>query len=225
MRKRTTERDLAAQAGRRTYFTGKPCKAGHVADRFVSNYGCVTCQAARQDQEYQKAYKAKNKDRIAENFKRYYASKGPEIRAYNRERYRKNFDKISAYHKQRYPELRVQKSEYLKDWYARNRGRIEAYREAHYRENRHLYIARARARQAAVIDRTPAWADLDHIRDIYELARIANECTGFCFHVDHIVPVSGERVSGLHVPANLNVILAEHNLLKRNKFDLEGAAS
>ena len=38
---------IAKAAGRARYFTGKPCKHGHVAERFVSNGGCITCYKMR----------------------------------------------------------------------------------------------------------------------------------------------------------------------------------
>jgi hypothetical protein len=43
-RSRGKERDRAVFEGRRTYFTGKPCKHGHVADRLVRNSECVVCK-------------------------------------------------------------------------------------------------------------------------------------------------------------------------------------
>lgn len=43
---------------------------------------------------------------------------------------------------------------------------------------------------------------------------------GFNFHVDHIIPINGENVSGLHVPWNLQIVTAEYNLTKRNSTPL-----
>ncbi len=42
-RHKSTEREVAKANGHQTYFTGKPCKRGHIANRFVSTYTCVEC--------------------------------------------------------------------------------------------------------------------------------------------------------------------------------------
>ena len=59
--------------------------------------------------------------------------------------------------------------------------------------------------------RTPKWADNAKIKDIY-----LNCPTGY--HVDHIIPLQGELVSGLHVEYNLQYLPAKDNLSKSNKF-------
>lgn len=71
--------------------------------------------------------------------------------------------------------------------------------------------ARSRARELAKIQRTPSWANLDDIRQFY-----INCPDGY--HVDHIIPLRGEYVSGLHVLDNLQYLPATENLRKRNKF-------
>jgi len=45
-----------------------------------------------------------------------------------------------------------------------------------------------------------------------------DKMTGEKYHVDHIVPLQGENVSGLHVPWNLQVIPSDLNLRKSNNF-------
>ena len=68
-----------------------------------------------------------------------------------------------------------------------------------------------RTRKALKLSRVPSWADLDKIKDIYD------KCPKG-YHVDHIVPLQGTLVSGLHVEYNLQYLPAKENLVKGNKF-------
>lgn len=68
--------------------------------------------------------------------------------------------------------------------------------------------------------RTPAWANQEAIRAIYDLAHRLTDETGVPHHVDHEIPLQGELVSGLHVENNLRVIPATENIRKRNKFEV-----
>lgn len=79
----------------------------------------------------------------------------------------------------------------------------------------------ANKRRAAKIQRTPAWADLDAMRDMYDRAHALTEETGAEYHVDHIYPLQGKLVSGLHVHNNLQILTASENSKKRNHFEVE----
>lgn len=75
-------------------------------------------------------------------------------------------------------------------------------------------------RKAALLARTPVWADRDAIMAIYaECERLTYE-TGFAYNVDHVVPLQGELVSGLHVENNLQILLAIQNAIKGNRFEV-----
>jgi hypothetical protein len=89
-------------------------------------------------------------------------------------------------------------------------------------KNPHKQLAYNGKRRAAKLLRTPNWLtadDLFIIEEVYHLAKLRTELTGIPHHVDHILPLQGKIVSGLHVPANLQVIPAKINLQKSNKHE------
>jgi hypothetical protein len=68
-------------------------------------------------------------------------------------------------------------------------------------------------RRSAKKHRTPAWANLDAIKTIY-----ANCPEGY--HVDHVIPLQGRLVSGLHIESNLQYLPASENAKKFNKYQI-----
>lgn len=78
------------------------------------------------------------------------------------------------------------------------------------------------ARKAKLQNAMPKWlteSDLLHIKCKYQVASMLSKNTGEQWHVDHIIPINGKFVSGLHVPSNLRVITAKENYLKQNKYE------
>ena len=73
--------------------------------------------------------------------------------------------------------------------------------------------AKANLEKARKLQRCPAWADIAAIAQLYE-----NCPKGY--HVDHIIPLNGKNVSGLHVLENLQYLPAKENMSKSNKFIL-----
>lgn len=82
------------------------------------------------------------------------------------------------------------------------------------RENPAKRNALTAKRRAAKLQRTPPWADLKAIEAIYTRAQLLGE------HVDHVIPLQGAYVSGLHVAENLQCLPASENSRKSNKFDV-----
>lgn len=75
--------------------------------------------------------------------------------------------------------------------------------------------------RASQLQRTPKWlseSQLTEIKDFYKKAVQMGKQTGIKYHVDHIVPLQGTNVSGLHVPWNLQILTALENCTKKNTF-------
>jgi len=87
-------------------------------------------------------------------------------------------------------------------------------------DNRTHLTAKQNARRAAQMQAMPQWLSPIHraqIQEEYDVAKAVTVQTGIEHHVDHIVPLQGKTVCGLHVPWNLQVITARENLSKKNK--------
>lgn len=107
-------------------------------------------------------------------------------------------------------------------YYHRNGGKNRARQLELQKLNPERYAANAAKYRAIKLQRTPAWlnkADLMAMRQFYVLAAQKTKASGFSWHVDHIVPLQGASVSGLHVPSNLQVIPAAQNIAKHNRFE------
>ncbi len=123
---------------------------------------------------------------------------------------------ILAYKQKHREKIRKQGLEY---YYANTEAfkvRKKLWRES-YPEKHNAIEARRRANK---LQATPPWLSSEHHAEMalcYEEAFALKLYTGQEYHVDHVVPLQGKNVCGLHVPWNLQVILARDNLSKGNK--------
>ena len=173
------------------YFTGIPCKHGHIALRKTKGT-CVACMKIEwsNPSETRKAYITKyNKSETGKaNKRRYYEA--------NRE------DVIAR---------ALARPEEAKQRYRRN------YKKNDPDRFRELMGLRQRRRKQA----TPKWLTAEHKMEIrlkYRLAVALSRATGIKYVVDHIIPMFGKTVCGLHVPWNLDVITNTENCRKSNKL-------
>ena len=95
------------------------------------------------------------------------------------------------------------------------------YLKAYYQNNKETIIGNVNKRRTKATYATPVWADKAKMRMIYRIASNLNNLHGYIkYHVDHVVPLQGKTVSGLHVHNNLRILLADENRRKKNKWKL-----
>lgn len=98
-----------------------------------------------------------------------------------------------------------------KAWYEANPEKHNARSKAWKEANPTKVNALRAKRRAKKLQRTPSWANLDAIKYVYDACPPG-------YHVDHIIPLQGQLVSGLHVAENLQHLPALENCSKNNKF-------
>ena len=173
------------------YFTGEPCKHGHVAPRKTKG-ACVEClkvewkEAAETRVDYFRSYNRSAAGRAAKE--RYYAANKEHVIAKAR------------------ATPNALKNAYRKAWATKNQLYVLASNK----------VRRRKHRQA-----TPPWLSYtqkSEIRALYRAAITASQLTGERYVVDHIWPLRSDFVCGLHVPWNLRIITQKQNLTKSNQL-------
>ena len=131
-------------------------------------------------------------------------ARGAKWRIDNKDRYQAS--------KRRYlddPDVQVKARERTMAWVRKNPDRKRAMDKAFNEANPSLVRSYKAARRARVIQATPAWLTEEHwlqIRSVYAEAERLTQETGIAHDVDHIVPLRGKTVCGLHVPWNLRTL-------------------
>lgn len=102
---------------------------------------------------------------------------------------------------------------------SRNKPRILEYNKIYYRNHILKFTFKSAKYRAAKLKRTPPWLTEEHwkqIEEFYNEARRLTQVTGIPHEVDHIIPLRGKNVSGLHVPWNLQILTESQNCSKNN---------
>lgn len=228
--------------GLKKYFTGKICKNGHIDYKSVSNSTCWSCKKERDKKKrtilkeekinlLKDTLKTLNIDRniitkkeaIQLGLKEYFTgapcNKGhyegfsvftescKVCTNYNARKRRNSPRKPKLSEK----ELRLRKIKSTKKWRKENVEKIKAYSKKYNQEHRKERTFLENKRHAIKLKALPKWTSLEVIKEIY-LGRPDGK------HVDHIHPLQGKLICGLHVPENLQYLTAKDNAQKQNKF-------
>jgi hypothetical protein len=103
-----------------------------------------------------------------------------------------------------------------------NREDINRKHQEYKKSNRAMCNASWMKYFASKLNATPSWLTEGHLKDIDDYYLLAKECemlSGDKYHVDHIIPLQGVSVCGLHVPWNLQVLPADVNMRKNNRYE------
>lgn len=109
--------------------------------------------------------------------------------------------------------------EYYTLYYEINKERLIEYQYIYREENRGLSNFWKSKYRSAKKQAIPPWVNFDKVKQIYEQATQLTIKTGIIHHVDHIIPLQHDLVSGLHVETNLQILTTEENIRKSNKFE------
>ena len=187
----------AKNKGMTRYFTGAECPRGHVAERMVSTRSCVMCISE------------KKRDWLIANPEKVNSQKR-EWRSVNLVKTRKlNLDNQKLHR----DSANIRNRRYA----AKNREKLALKNAEWARNNPDKIAEKVARRRSAKINAMPVWANRTLIKAVYrEASHMRN--MGRDVHVDHVVPLQGRNVCGLHIHENLEIINAHTNRSKYNQL-------
>lgn len=203
---------------------------------------CTKCKIDKHHIAFSKNSKSKDglgvhcKECCNSKKKEHYYLNKEKLRALGKKYYNENrcdiLNKAKIYVREKKEELKKRRREYylanvekLKqkriNYYINNKEKVKEYDQNRLLKNRKYFNAKSAKRRAELLKRTPKWltsAQFKIIEGFYKLALSLREATGINHDVDHIIPLQGKLVSGLHVPWNLQVITSTENSRKGNRL-------
>lgn len=189
---------------------------------------CVLCHVEKPSGEFYKradspdGYRNDCKDcrkkASSQNYYRDVEKQKEQRRAY----YRRFVEENPDFHVKKYWADVEQSRQQNREYYQQNRKKRIQKSVEYARKNAARANATKKKYKLSKEKACPAWVSFsrelcDQITYFYEEARRKTKATGIVHHVDHIVPIQGKTICGLHVPWNLQVLTAAENCSKQNR--------
>lgn len=205
------------------------CKNNSTKDRLSNT--CKSCQ-----KDIHKKYRETNRDNLKLKKSEYYQKNRKKILKKSKNYYNENKEQILTNSKEFSKARKERKKEYNKSYREKNKHRLNKYMEQYYLDNTEKIkeyqkeynknnkgkINSDRAfRKHLKKKATPPWLSPEQLLEIehkYVICASFSQLTNVKYHVDHIHPIKGKNLCGLHVPWNLRIISAIENLKKHNKY-------
>jgi len=179
----------------------------------MENKSCRVCKESKPLIEFVKrpdrvgAYRNACIECHKESVRAYYHNNKQSRSEYNKAWRGSNKDLIKSKSKTYYKSKKEDILAYAKDWRVANQDKVRNY---------------GATRRASKMLACPSWlfeSQKAEIESFYSLAKDCEIVSGQTYHVDHIIPLQGKNVCGLHVPWNLQVLPSDVNLSKNNNYN------
>jgi hypothetical protein len=134
---------------------------------------------------------------------------------------RKTYVSQKLYNKNQYWQDPEASKRRKKLWVEENKESIREYKRDYRKKQPLKHLLWDMLKTYRRKQRAPIWLSENQkkeIQDFYWLAKDLEKISGQRYQVDHIVPINGKSVCGLHVPWNLQVLPADINNKKSNSF-------
>lgn len=207
--------------GKTRYFTGLLCKNNHVAERYVSTHQCFSCVTASRPEYVPVVREVHPRTAAKLANEMLYSTNSACSKGHIADRYTSTGHcSVCLVLFSSKEEQRLKRYEYR----SLTKDKKAAYDKEFDKNNKEYRSALKSENRAKRGKRYVSW-DNELTRFVFEeaihLAEIRKDITGYAWHVDHVIPLNGKLVSGLHVWNNLAVIPATENMSKSNSYITE----
>lgn len=218
----TVVRKEAISLGLEFYFTGKACKNGVVTARKTSNSCCQCDKCIVQHNQKYKTYRKNNSEKVKQYFKQRYENNPEHVKEIKKKSQSK-------------PEVRQKLTKGAFIWKRKNPDKVKESNKKHYENNKKSVLERNRLWKESNPNKVRSYlakrkllksnasclqSELTEFvyEEVYSLCKLRESLTGFKWNIDHMIPLNGRNVSGLHVWNNFQCIPATINTSKQNKL-------